>query len=182
MNMKTDVDVWAKIKNMFAGQAGDCNENQLSRGPWSWLVIYMNTNTHLWAKIKSIFADEAGDGCDSLSASDSKSRTETPSRRCKVIVGSSNSFFFWLTIIPTQPSHVIQLSLCIFLSFRTFYIVYSYKMDPSSLKGSQNRRWFMREEPVRSLRSAKKLPLFAIHIICGLFVIHKEPRVFDKNR
>ena len=95
---------------MFAGKAGDGNENQLSRGPWSWLVIYRNTNTHLWAKIKSIFGDEAGDGCDSLSASGSRTETEISSRMCKVIVGSSNSFFFWLTTIPTQPSHVIQLT------------------------------------------------------------------------
>ena len=161
ISMKTDVDLWAKIKNMFAGEAGDGNENQLSRGPWSWLVTYVNTNTHLWAKIKSIFADEAGDGCDSLSASDSK--TETSSQRCEVIVGSSNSFFFWLTTIPTQPSHVTQLDLCIFLFFRTFYIDYSYKMDPSSLKGSQTRRWFIRDEPVRNVKSAKKLPLLACY-------------------
>ena len=140
-------------------------------GPCSSLVIYVNTNTHLWLEIKSIFADEAGDGCDSLSASDSKSKTETSSQMCKVIVGSSNSFYFWLTTIPTQPSAVTQLDLCIFFSFGTSYIDYSYKRDPSFLKGSQNRRWFMRKEPVRSLRSAKKLPLFTCYKIWGLFVI-----------
>ena len=29
--MKTDVDLWAKIKNMLAGEAGDGDENQPSR-------------------------------------------------------------------------------------------------------------------------------------------------------
>ena len=78
--MKTDVDLWAKIKNMFAGEASVGEENQPNRGALE-LVIFMNTN-HFWAKIKSIFGSEAGDGSDSLSASDSKSRTETSSRMC----------------------------------------------------------------------------------------------------
>ena len=30
--MKTDVDLWAKFENMFAGAAGDGDENQPSKG------------------------------------------------------------------------------------------------------------------------------------------------------
>ena len=92
--VKAVVQVVLKVKVAVEVKLAMAMKIDQAGGPCSSLVIYVNTNTHLWLEIKSIFADEAGDGCDSLSASDSKSKTETSSQMCKVIVGSSNSFYF----------------------------------------------------------------------------------------